>query len=83
MFCCLLDKGCLFTCGDGSFGQLGHGNLKSQWTPLIVSYFASRHVNKIACGMRHSLALLEGTVSSFVASMWLFISSFEKNDIFP
>lgn len=54
------DKGCLFTCGDGSFGQLGHGDLKSLCTPLIVSYFASRRVNKIACGMRHSLALLEG-----------------------
>ncbi|XP_074335479.1 ultraviolet-B receptor UVR8 isoform X2 [Apium graveolens] len=54
------DKGCLFTCGDGSFGQLGHGDLKSQCTPLIVSYFVSRRVNMIACGMRHSLALLEG-----------------------
>ncbi|XP_074335488.1 ultraviolet-B receptor UVR8 isoform X3 [Apium graveolens] len=56
----LHDKGCLFTCGDGSFGQLGHGDLKSQCTPLIVSYFVSRRVNMIACGMRHSLALLEG-----------------------
>lgn len=72
MFCCLLDKGCLFTCGDGSFGQLGHGDLKSLCTPLIVSYFASRRVNKIACGMRHSLALLEGTISSFVASVCFF-----------
>ncbi|KAK1362122.1 Ultraviolet-B receptor UVR8 [Heracleum sosnowskyi] len=54
------DEGCLFTCGDGSFGQLGNGELTSQCTPLIVSNFASRHVDKIACGMRHSLALLKG-----------------------
>lgn len=84
MFSCLLDKGCLFTCGDGSFGQLGHGDLKSQCTPLIVSSFASRHVKKIACGMRHTLALLEGIKNSFDASMWflfLSMSSFARKRI--
>ncbi|EEF42206.1 protein with unknown function [Ricinus communis] len=54
------DKGCVFTCGDGSFGQLGHGDNNSHATPVQVSYFANRHVHQIACGMRHSLVLLKG-----------------------
>ncbi|KAJ0808112.1 putative regulator of chromosome condensation 1/beta-lactamase-inhibitor protein II [Helianthus annuus] len=52
--------GYLFTCGDGSFGQLGHGDYVSQSYPVKVSHLASRHVCEIACGMRHSLALLKG-----------------------
>lgn len=52
--------GHLFTCGDGSFGQLGLGDYMSQSSPIKVSHFASRHVEQIACGMRHSLALLKG-----------------------
>ncbi|KAI3812070.1 hypothetical protein L1987_16774 [Smallanthus sonchifolius] len=52
--------GQLFTCGDGSFGQLGLGDYVSQSSPTKVSHFASRHVYQIACGMRHSLALLRG-----------------------
>ncbi|KAJ4823257.1 hypothetical protein Tsubulata_042381 [Turnera subulata] len=52
------DSGSLFTCGDGSFGQLGHGDYESRTTPDKVSYFADNHVAQIACGMRHSLVLL-------------------------
>ncbi|XP_057949182.1 ultraviolet-B receptor UVR8 isoform X2 [Malania oleifera] len=58
------DTGCLFTCGHGSFGQLGHGDYKSQCSPIEVSYFNSRHVKQIACGMRHSLVLLRGSVDA-------------------
>ncbi|KAJ8441301.1 hypothetical protein Cgig2_024813 [Carnegiea gigantea] len=54
------DSGCLFTCGDGSFGQLGHGDYQSSNTPLEVSFFRSKPADQIACGMRHSLALLKG-----------------------
>ncbi|XP_019433360.1 PREDICTED: ultraviolet-B receptor UVR8 [Lupinus angustifolius] len=53
------DSGCLFTCGDGSFGQLGHGDYTSHCTPLKVSFFANQHVAQVACGMRHSLVLLK------------------------
>lgn len=56
----LEDVGCLFTCGDGSFGQLGHGDHRSHSTPVKVSYFGSKSVEQIACGMRHSLVLLKG-----------------------
>lgn len=54
------DTGSLFTCGDGSFGQLGHGNNESHCSPVKVSYFINRRVEQIACGMRHSLVLLKG-----------------------
>ncbi|CAN0925853.1 Ultraviolet-B receptor UVR8 [Linum grandiflorum] len=53
------DEGCLFTCGDGSFGQLGHGDQSNCSTPVKVSYFDSEHVDQMACGMRHSVVLLK------------------------
>ncbi|KAI3920543.1 hypothetical protein MKW92_041956 [Papaver armeniacum] len=54
------DSGKVYTCGDGSFGQLGHGDYESHHLPVEVSYFDSKHVEQIACGMRHSLVLLKG-----------------------
>ncbi|KAK6252650.1 hypothetical protein QUC31_014370 [Theobroma cacao] len=54
------DEGCVFTCGDGSFGQLGHGDYRSHCSPVKVSFFVNKHVEQIACGMRHSLVLLKG-----------------------
>lgn len=54
------DTGCVFTCGDGTFGQLGHGDYRSHCSPVKVSYFVNDHVRQIACGMRHSLVLLSG-----------------------
>lgn len=55
-----LDGGSVFTCGDGSFGQLGHGDFKSHCSAVKVSYFDNKHVERIACGMRHSIVLLKG-----------------------
>lgn len=60
VFIALLDSGCLFSCGDGSFGQLGHGDYRSHCSPVKVSYFVNKHVRQVACGMRHSLVLLRG-----------------------
>jgi alpha-tubulin suppressor-like RCC1 family protein len=60
VLCQFSDIGLLFTCGDGSFGQLGQGDYRSQSTPVKVDYFANNFVNQIACGMRHSLVLLNG-----------------------
>ncbi|MCL7051380.1 hypothetical protein MKW94_016022 [Papaver nudicaule] len=54
------DSGKVYTCGDGSFGQLGHGDYESHNSPVEVSYFDSKHVEQIACGLRHSLVLLKG-----------------------
>ncbi|XP_038704342.1 ultraviolet-B receptor UVR8 isoform X5 [Tripterygium wilfordii] len=60
------DTGLLFTCGDGSFGQLGHGDYRSHCSPIEVSFFVNMHVNEMACGMRHSLVLLKGSSGSEV-----------------
>ncbi|XP_010460227.1 PREDICTED: ultraviolet-B receptor UVR8-like [Camelina sativa] len=56
------DSACLFTCGNGSFGQLGHGDNMSLSTPAKVSYFLDKNVKMVACGMRHSLVLFTGNV---------------------
>lgn len=50
----------MFTCGDGSFGQLGHGDFASHCSPVQVSSFVGQHAAQVACGMRHSLVLLKG-----------------------
>ncbi|KAF9588406.1 hypothetical protein IFM89_009421 [Coptis chinensis] len=34
-----LDTRRVFTCGDGTFGQLGHGDFQSQCLPIEVMYF--------------------------------------------
>ncbi|KAJ1386020.1 Regulator of chromosome condensation, RCC1 [Sesbania bispinosa] len=60
------DSGCLFTCGDGSFGQLGHGDYASHCSPVRVSCFVDQHVAQVACGMRHSLVLLKDCPSNQV-----------------
>ncbi|KAL6187649.1 hypothetical protein ACLB2K_039045 [Fragaria x ananassa] len=54
------DAGDVFTCGDGSFGQLGHGDYSSRCSPVKVSFLDDLSVKQIACGMRHSLVLLKG-----------------------
>ncbi|XP_044977261.1 ultraviolet-B receptor UVR8 [Hordeum vulgare subsp. vulgare] len=53
------DSGQLFMCGDGSFGQLGTGDNQSRNLPFEVSSFTTKHVEKLAFGMRHSLVLLK------------------------
>ncbi|CAJ1931681.1 unnamed protein product [Sphenostylis stenocarpa] len=53
------DTGCVFTCGDGTFGQLGHGDYASHCLPVKLSCFVDQRVVQVACGMRHSLVLLK------------------------
>uniref|UniRef100_A0A453FNY6 RCC1-like domain-containing protein n=1 Tax=Aegilops tauschii subsp. strangulata TaxID=200361 RepID=A0A453FNY6_AEGTS len=54
------DSGQLFMCGDGSFGQLGTGDNQSRNLPFEATSFTTKHVEKLAFGMRHSLVLLKG-----------------------
>ncbi|KAL9421307.1 hypothetical protein AB3S75_038804 [Citrus x aurantiifolia] len=60
------DSGYLFTCGDGTFGQLGHGDYRSHCSPVKVSSFVNKNVDQIACGMRHSLVLLKDCLGNQV-----------------
>ncbi|XP_054809161.1 ultraviolet-B receptor UVR8 [Prosopis cineraria] len=60
------DSGCLFTCGDGSFGQLGHGDHTSHCSPVRVTCFVDHFIAQIACGMRHSIVLLKGSSTNQV-----------------
>ncbi|RAL40062.1 unnamed protein product [Cuscuta campestris] len=60
------ESGHLFMCGDGTFGQLGLGDHLSQSSPVEVPFFRSKHVKQIACGMRHSLALVKGNMGNRV-----------------
>ncbi|XP_070043931.1 ultraviolet-B receptor UVR8 isoform X1 [Nicotiana tomentosiformis] len=60
------DTGHVFTCGDGSFGQLGHGDYVSRCSPVQVLYFKTKHVEQITCGMRHSLVLLKGDTEDLI-----------------
>lgn len=54
---CNVDNGELYTCGDGTFGQLGHGHTESRLVPGRVEHLSSERINMVACGMRHTLAL--------------------------
>lgn len=85
------DTGRLFMCGDGSFGQLGNGDHQSHGSPIEVLFFASKHIEQIACGMRHSLALVTGSSGSLVygfgsgrhGQIGMFESETQKSHNFP
>ncbi|KAG6549825.1 hypothetical protein Mapa_008806 [Marchantia paleacea] len=49
----------LYTCGSGSFGQLGHGDCEERLLPCKVQSLSGRAVVMAACGMRHTLVLTD------------------------
>ncbi|KAK4274984.1 hypothetical protein QN277_018134 [Acacia crassicarpa] len=53
--CC----GRLFTCGDGTFGVLGHGNLQRISQPKEVESLQGKRVRSVACGSWHTAAIVE------------------------
>jgi alpha-tubulin suppressor-like RCC1 family protein len=64
----LTDSGDVFTFGSGAEGQLGHGDLLSQFTPKLLSSeeLDGHRVTQVAAGSFHSLLLTEsGQVFSF------------------
>ncbi|KAL6845454.1 hypothetical protein ACP4OV_024949 [Aristida adscensionis] len=65
------DSGQLFMCGDGSFGQLGTSDNHSKNLPFEVAHFTGRHVDKLACGMRHSVVLLKD-ITTVRSELYLF-----------
>ncbi|XP_062107676.1 PH, RCC1 and FYVE domains-containing protein 1 isoform X2 [Humulus lupulus] len=52
-------SGQLFTWGDGTFGVLGHGNVKSLPQPKEVESLKGLWVKSVACGSWHTAAIVE------------------------
>lgn len=51
--------GRLFTHGDGTFGVLGHGDLRSCSSPKEVESLSGLKVRSVACGSWHTAAIVE------------------------
>ncbi|XP_023340046.1 serine/threonine-protein kinase Nek8 [Eurytemora carolleeae] len=47
------DNGIVMTCGDGSFGALGHGDWNSSARPKLIEQLLSVDVVAIGCGSEH------------------------------
>jgi hypothetical protein len=62
----LTATGSVFTFGSGAFGQLGHGNLHDQHTPLRVEALLDHRVVRVAAGEGHTAVLTAtGVVLTF------------------
>ncbi|XP_024115134.1 probable E3 ubiquitin-protein ligase HERC3 [Oryzias melastigma] len=63
----LTKNGGLFTFGDGSRGQLGHGSSNNELLPRRVMELMGTEVSQITCGRHHTLAFVpsSGTVYAF------------------
>ncbi len=64
----------LYTWGQNSAGQLGHGDLDKKSTPTEVGgLLTRRQVGQIACGDEHMIALTTGAclTASFVVCMYV------------
>lgn len=57
----LLQDGGLFTFGDGSWGQLGHGSTANELLPRRVLELMGTEVSQITCG-RYRLFLTQSAV---------------------
>ncbi|KAL3685792.1 hypothetical protein R1sor_003814 [Riccia sorocarpa] len=63
-------SGTLYTCGSGSFGQLGHGDFGERLIPQEVVF--SKRVVMAACGMRHTVVLTDDRGTRKQTSLYSF-----------
>ncbi|XP_043530396.1 probable E3 ubiquitin-protein ligase HERC4 isoform X2 [Chiloscyllium plagiosum] len=63
----LTKDGSVFTCGAGSYGQLGHSTKRDEIKPQLVTQLLGSEVSQIACGSYHTLVLVatSGKIYSF------------------
>ncbi|XP_055608814.1 probable E3 ubiquitin-protein ligase HERC4 isoform X2 [Uranotaenia lowii] len=54
----LTNEGGVFTCGAGTFGQLGHGTCGNEILPRMVLELMGSKITQVACGRRHTLAFV-------------------------
>ncbi|XP_058829831.1 probable E3 ubiquitin-protein ligase HERC4 isoform X2 [Topomyia yanbarensis] len=54
----LTHEGGVFTCGAGTFGQLGHGTNSNEILPRMVFELMGSKITQIACGRKHTLAFV-------------------------
>lgn len=59
--CCVTNDGELYSWGGGMYGKLGHGDECGQPLPRKVEHLKHSKVVQVACGSRHTLALLESS----------------------
>ncbi|CAL5097466.1 unnamed protein product [Urochloa decumbens] len=67
----ITSMGQLFTFGDGSFGVLGHGDLKSISYPREVESLSGLKTIAVACGVWHTAAIVEVIVTRSSSSVKL------------
>ena len=60
-------NGNVYSCGEGDFGRLGHGNNSDKYTPTLIQYFIDESItiSKFSAGNSHSIFLAtDGNVYS-------------------
>ena len=60
------EDGAMYTFGQGSYGQLGHGTKEKELTPVLLQSLEEQSIVQVAAGLAHTLALtFDGRVYSW------------------
>lgn len=60
--CCISNQGHVYSWGDNSRGQLGHGDLHTRKLPQIISQFVKTPAQQVSCGAFFTLVLTRENV---------------------